>query len=145
MSPVIWLAVVGMAGCFAAAVAFRDVPVIAGVLAGSIALIGNGLDSGIEALASIVVVWRFAAARISSDRAEQRAQRIIALTRQMLWQYSAAAHPFDLLQMDGPLSVELGSGPDVREGVAAFLEKRKPNFPSKVSAGLPSRYKPASR
>ena len=63
--------------------------VIAGVLAGSIALIGNGLDSGIEALASIVVVWRFAAARISSDRAEQRAQRIIALSFFLLAPYVA--------------------------------------------------------
>jgi len=63
--------------------------VIAGALAGSIALVGNGLDSGIEALASIVVVWRFAAARISSDRAEQRAQRIIALSFFLLAPYVA--------------------------------------------------------
>jgi divalent metal cation (Fe/Co/Zn/Cd) transporter len=60
---------------------------IAGVLAGSIALVGNGLDSGIEALASIVVVWRFAAARVSSDRAERTAQRIVAVSFFLLAPY----------------------------------------------------------
>jgi divalent metal cation (Fe/Co/Zn/Cd) transporter len=63
--------------------------VIAGVLAGSIALVGNGLDSAIEALASIVIVWRFAFTRISSDRAERRAQRIVAIGFLLLAPYVA--------------------------------------------------------
>jgi divalent metal cation (Fe/Co/Zn/Cd) transporter len=63
--------------------------VIAGILAGSIALVGNGLDSAIEALASIVIVWRFASARISSDHAEQRAQRIVAIGFFLLAPYVA--------------------------------------------------------
>ncbi|HEX4292517.1 MAG TPA: hypothetical protein VHZ29_00135, partial [Rhizomicrobium sp.] len=66
-------------------------------------------------------------------------------TRHMLWQYSAMAHPFELLKMDGPLSVELGAGADVREGVSAFLEKRKPNFPGTVSRDMPKGYRPAPR
>ena len=61
----------------------------AGVLAGSIALVGNGLDSAVEALASIVVVWRFASARISSDRAERTAQRIVAVSFFLLAPYVA--------------------------------------------------------
>ena len=52
----------------------------AGVLAGSTALVANGLDSGIEAVASIIVVWRFAAARINSERAERTAQKLVSIS-----------------------------------------------------------------
>jgi enoyl-CoA hydratase/carnithine racemase len=85
------------------------------------------------------------AREIALEIAENTAPVSIAMTRHMLWQYSAMAHPFELLKMDGPLSVELGAGADVKEGVAAFLEKRKPNFPGKVSRDIPKGYKPAPR
>ena len=62
----------------------------AGILAGSVALVANGLDSGIEAMASVIVVWRFAAARISSDRAERTAQRLVAVSFFLLAPYVAA-------------------------------------------------------
>ena len=35
------------------------VAIVAAVVAGSVALLGFGLDSGIEAMASIIVIWRF--------------------------------------------------------------------------------------
>ena len=38
----------------------------AAVIAGSVALLGFGLDSGIEALASIIVIWRFTGTRLAS-------------------------------------------------------------------------------
>jgi len=50
------------------------VAVVAGVAAGSIALVGFGLDSAIEGLASVVIIWRFWGARAFSERAERRAQ-----------------------------------------------------------------------
>jgi hypothetical protein len=50
------------------------VGLIAGVAAGSIALVGWALGSGIEALASVIVVWRFTGARMVSETAERRAQ-----------------------------------------------------------------------
>jgi hypothetical protein len=31
----------------------------AAVIAGSVALLGSGLDRGIEAMASVIVIWRF--------------------------------------------------------------------------------------
>jgi enoyl-CoA hydratase/carnithine racemase len=77
------------------------------------------------------------AREIAREIADNTAPVSIALTRQMLWRYAGAPDPFDLLKIDGPLSLELGAGPDVREGVSAFLEKRSPSFPGKVSADMP--------
>ena len=51
----------------------------AGVVAGSIALVGFGLDSAIEGFASVVIVWRFSGQRVFSHAAEQRAQKLVAL------------------------------------------------------------------
>ena len=55
------------------------VAVGAGIAAGSIALIGFGLDSAIEGFASIVIVWRFTGWRTLSHHAEERAQRLVAI------------------------------------------------------------------
>jgi len=53
------------------------VAIVAGTVAGSIALIGFGADSLVESLAGITVLWRFADARHASERAERRAQQLI--------------------------------------------------------------------
>jgi divalent metal cation (Fe/Co/Zn/Cd) transporter len=55
------------------------VAILAGVLAGSIALIGFGIDSAIEGFASAIIVWRFTGHRIFSDAAETRAQKLVAI------------------------------------------------------------------
>lgn len=52
----------------------------AGILAGSIALVGFGADSLIEAVAGFVLLWRFAATRAASDEAEHRAQKLISVS-----------------------------------------------------------------
>lgn len=80
------------------------------------------------------------AREIAMEIAETTAPVSIALTRQMLWRFGPAAHPFDLLKMDGAMAMRLGAGPDVREGVSAFLEKRPPSFPGRVSDGMPPGY-----
>lgn len=51
---------------------------IAAVLAGSVALLGFGLDSLIELASASIVIWRFTGARSQSDVAERRAQQLIA-------------------------------------------------------------------
>jgi hypothetical protein len=55
------------------------VALVAGLVAGSIALVGFGIDSAIEGLASLVIVWRFTGTRLHSEHAEQRAQRLVAI------------------------------------------------------------------
>lgn len=64
----------------------------------------------------------------------------IALTRSLLWRFASADLPFDLLEIDGPMAQALGAGADVKEGVSAFLEKRSPVFPGRVSANMPPLY-----
>jgi divalent metal cation (Fe/Co/Zn/Cd) transporter len=54
------------------------VAIVAGVMAGSIALIAFGLDSAIEGVASVVIIWRFSGSRLLSERAERRAQVLVA-------------------------------------------------------------------
>ena len=73
-----WLGIEGVIG------------VIAGILAGSIALVAFGLDSGIEGLASVIVIWRFTGARTISAQAEQRAQKWVAISFYLLAPYVAA-------------------------------------------------------
>jgi divalent metal cation (Fe/Co/Zn/Cd) transporter len=55
------------------------IAVVAGIVAGSIALIGFGIDSAIEGFASVVIVWRFTGSRMLSERAEHRAQKLVAV------------------------------------------------------------------
>jgi hypothetical protein len=38
----------------------------AAIITGSVALLGFGLDSGIEAMASVIVIWRFTGTRLAS-------------------------------------------------------------------------------
>ncbi len=55
------------------------IAILAGILAGSVALIGFGLDSAIEGFASAIIVWRFTGARMFSEAAEHRAQKLVAI------------------------------------------------------------------
>ena len=77
------------------------------------------------------------ATEIAREIAEETAPVSIALTRQLLWRYAGAPDYSEVLKIDGPLAMELGAGGDVKEGVAAFLEKRKPRLPGRVSNDMP--------
>jgi divalent metal cation (Fe/Co/Zn/Cd) transporter len=66
------------------------VAIAAGIAAGSIALIGFGIDSAIEGLASLVIVWRFSGSRLLAAGSERRAQRLVAIQFFLLAPYVAA-------------------------------------------------------
>jgi divalent metal cation (Fe/Co/Zn/Cd) transporter len=74
----VWLGIEGAIG------------VVAGLLAGSIALVAFGLDSAIEGLASVIVIWRFTGTRTISADAERRAQKWVAVSFFLLAPYVAA-------------------------------------------------------
>lgn len=65
------------------------VAIAAGVVASSIALVGFGLDSVIEGVASVIIVWRFTGRRVFSHAAEQRAQKLVAVQFFLLAPYVA--------------------------------------------------------
>jgi divalent metal cation (Fe/Co/Zn/Cd) transporter len=67
-----WLSLVWMG-------AEGTIAIVAGVLAGSIALVGFGIDSAVEGFASAIIVWRFTGARMLSGAAESRAQKLVAV------------------------------------------------------------------
>jgi len=78
-----------------------------------------------------------AARAIAAEIAENTSPVSVALTRQMLWRMLGAAHPMEAHRVDSRGIKERGRSADSREGVLSFLEKRPPNFPVKVSDGLP--------
>jgi divalent metal cation (Fe/Co/Zn/Cd) transporter len=61
----------------------------AAMAAGSVALLGFGLDSGIEAIASVIVLWRFTGNRLVSASSERRAQQLVAISFYLLAPYIA--------------------------------------------------------
>ncbi len=84
--------------------------IIAAVLASSVALLGFGLDSAIEALASIIVIWRFTSTRRLSETAEHRAQRLVAITFFLLAPYIAQDAIRTLINGEHPATSWLGIG-----------------------------------
>jgi enoyl-CoA hydratase/carnithine racemase len=60
----------------------------------------------------------------------------VAATRRMMWQPLTFGHPMQSHQMETALVRSLGSLPDAREGVAAFLERRPAVFTGSVAAEL---------
>jgi divalent metal cation (Fe/Co/Zn/Cd) transporter len=101
-----WLAGIGLAWHgIEAAVALG-----AGIVAGSIALIGFGADSVIEMIAGVVVLWRFAESRDGSASVERRAQQLIAASFVVLAVYVGFEAIRSLAIADAPSVSWVGIG-----------------------------------
>ena len=82
----------------------------AGVAAGSVALIGFGADSVIEAGAGVILLWRFSAARSASERAEERAQKLIGVSFFVIAAYVAMEALRSLIGGEHPDASWVGIG-----------------------------------
>lgn len=86
------------------------VGVIAGLVAGSVALTGFGLDSVIEGAASVIVIWRFTGGRESSGAAERRAQKLVGVSFFLLAPYIAVDAILTLTDGSHPATTWVGVG-----------------------------------
>ena len=86
------------------------VAIAAGVVAGSVALVGFGADSVIEAGAGLVVLWLVTGERLSAHHAERRAQQLIAGSFVLLAVYVTVASVHDLIGGHHPAASWVGIG-----------------------------------
>jgi divalent metal cation (Fe/Co/Zn/Cd) transporter len=82
----------------------------AGIAASSIALIGFGADSLVEALAGIVIIWLVGADRGSRPEAERRAQQLVAASFVLLAAYVGIEAIRDLVDGHHPDASWIGVG-----------------------------------
>jgi len=78
-----------------------------------------------------------AARALAGEIADNTAPVSVALTRQLIWRMAGGSHPMEAHMADSRAIQARGAQQDVREGVGAFLEKRKPAFPDRVTKDLP--------
>lgn len=64
----------------------------------------------------------------------------VALTRQLVWRMATVATPAEAHRIDSALLLAAAAAPDAREGVAAFRERREPEFAMRVPDDLPAAY-----
>jgi enoyl-CoA hydratase/carnithine racemase len=81
-----------------------------------------------------------AARAIADEIASTTSAVSVALTRALLWRMLGEPHPMHAHRIDSALIDALGAGPEAREGVLSFLEKRAPDFPGQVPADVPPPY-----
>lgn len=86
------------------------IAILAGLVAGSVALIGFGLDSGVEGVASAIIIWRFTGHRTLSAHAERRAQRLVAVQFFLLAPYVCVEAILALTSGEHPATSWLGIG-----------------------------------
>ena len=115
------------------------VAVAAAVAAGSVVLMGFGIDSFVETTSGAVLIWRFVAERrdasaITIERIERRAQRLVAVSLFALAAYITGDATRSLLTGERPAPSAVGIIlTAVSLGVMWWLAKAK--FGSRVHLG----------
>ena len=111
------------------------IAVTAAMLAGSVALLGFGLDSAIEASASVIVIWRFSGTRRLSEHAERRAEQMVA-TSFLLLAHTSPKTPYAPLSLVS-IPPPAGSGSAYRSRASSSCHcSARPNSAS-ASASAP--------
>jgi enoyl-CoA hydratase/carnithine racemase len=64
----------------------------------------------------------------------------ITLTRHMMWRMLGAEDPIKAHRIDSRALQALGDTADVHEGITSFLERRPPQFTSRVSTDIPAMF-----
>ncbi len=78
-----------------------------------------------------------AARSLAAEFVQNAAPVSMAVTRQLIWRGMVADHPMDAHRAESRSMRLRGASDDAKEGIASFLDKRAPDFPDRVSAGLP--------
>jgi enoyl-CoA hydratase/carnithine racemase len=100
--------------------------------------LAGGLVSRLHPADEVVAAARSLALEIAQNAAPVS----VAISRQLMWRMLATPSPYDAHVADSRAIHLLGQRGDVREGVQAFLDKRAPEFTSRVSTDLPDVFGP---
>jgi divalent metal cation (Fe/Co/Zn/Cd) transporter len=112
------------------------IAITAALVAGSVALLGFGLDSAIEALASVIVIWRFTGTRRLSQDAERRAERMVAVSFFLLAPYIAQDAIRALIAVQHPHTSWLGIGLSIASIIVMpLLGKAKHRIGQRLGSG----------
>lgn len=74
------------------------------------------------------------------DIAENAAPLSVALARRLIWDMQSAEHPLTVHDFESRCMFYLGKTRDAKEGIAAFLEKRAPEWAMSTATDMPGFY-----
>jgi enoyl-CoA hydratase/carnithine racemase len=111
-------------------------------LTGEVFEASEALDGGLVAALHEPEDLLAAATALARELAATTSAVSVALTRRLIWQGLVADHPIQSHAYETEALAAIASGPEAREGVLSFLEKRPPRFPGTVPGSLPAGWPP---